>query len=693
MVVRRSPALSVLIYERDTPSDRMVYPVVTAERYKRTSLATWERRVVSGAPDADAEEIISSWTQKDYSGGIGIEDANEGTDISRTRMAIMDLRSPGQVVLPPYTWAPAPPSGASGSALPLGDVVTDEVTDDPRMYVAWGSHAWGWDEDTLAWTSTDNNLGKTPLDSGVRFGGYLFVPCGSAGALALRHQNSAAGNLGTGLKAIANTQIAPHAFGTWDSRLWAISTTNRLYELTPAQCESDPTTGWSKVASELEGDLILDRSHTPRHLFTFYNRDGKEVLWCVTDKGAFMFDFDGPRWIQTTIKPAPHPQFGLGAVPWRDEDLFIAAGGMGIARRTSADVNVPLAGPGPNLPAEYTGQIVDLEGEPSGLYALVKGLPVNTAPTLGEIAAPGNETAYLATSTMPMWLACWTGTAWCGLWENPDTTAEPTKLHLSTASDSYRLWWGDSDGQAYSQTIPLTPYNPRAKVRLGQEAFAESGWWETIRYDAQMIGWDKIASHAFATMDYASDTAYVDVAYRTDTDYPDPDNPVDEPEYTLWKRVDRAGRTLLWFDDEELNPRTGLPWREGLAFQWIQFRFTADRRQAPTSAVSPVWQSFSLHHIRVPQDAASFVIKIPFFEGPGSRGFGHRSGREMAATLRSMQRLRKMVTFQPTNEESFRGRIVGIAEEGYAGGANFSSVMVINFVEIGASANANLNVA
>ena len=61
--------------------------------------------------------------------------------------------------------------------------------------------------------------------------------------------------------------------------------------------------------------------------------------------------------------------------------------------------------------------------------------------------------------------------------------------------------------------------------------------------------------------------------------------------------------------------------------------------------------------------------------------------------LREMQRLRKMIHFQPNNYETFRGRIVGISEEAWFGGENFSSVMVLNFVEIGASSNDYQDVA
>jgi hypothetical protein len=692
VAIKRNPNSSVLIYEKDTLPGRDVYVTVSNERIKRLSLSTWERRVVNGSPSADAEEFISSWTQDDYSGGIGIEDANEGTDGSRVRFAFMDLRSPKHATHAPKTLRPTKPSWASGTSMPLGDVVSSPTADDARFYMAWGTHAGGWIESSLSYSNTDNSLlGRTPVKEGTQFGGWLFVPC-TDGFVALRQSSDATQTLNVQSSAV----FIPRCFGTWNNNLWALDVNNRLWQIDPVGVETSPITAvadvtWTQVKSPLLEELVLDRSHTPKELLTYYNRDGAEVMWCVTNKGAWMLDFATPQWIQTTLKASMHPDFGNGAVVWRTgEDLWIGAGGLDVTRFTAGSIDVPLSGPGRDqgVPAEYYGTVVDLEAERSTLYALIKGLPPTDAPTLDDMESVGQEVSYLSTPGVAMWLAAWTGTAWCCLSRETDTTGEPTRLCLSTAKSSYRLHWGGTDGQARSQLIPPAFYNPRARIQRGQDPFELVAELETFRYDANMSGWDKIASHAFAMTDFATTTQYIDVYYRTDADLPTESSA--DASYTLWKRINNSGRTLLWFDDTEEDPRTGLPWREGLNFQWIQFFF---RSVTTNELLAPIFYSFSLHHIRVPQDAASYVIKIPFFEGPGGRGAGHRSGQEMATTLREMQRLRKMIHFQPNNYESFRGRIVGISEEAWPGGENFSSVMVVNFVEIGASINTHQVVA
>lgn len=693
------PNSAVLIYNRETDPKHAVYPTVWSERVKRTSLSTWERRVVYGAPDGDAEEFTSSWIMKDISGGVGIEDGNESSDTGKISFGLIDLRSSSQVTLPPETALPANPSGASGSSIPLGDVVTSVTSDDARFYNCWGTHAWGWDEGTGTWKSTNNNLGKTPLGPGIQYGGWLWVACGSEGALALRQSNDANGTLN--IQSVAGASLPVASFGVWDGNLYAITiggegVGNRLWKITPTKVEAltagNPLTiganGWEKEVLDIDGtDAVLNMSHTPIQLLPWYNREGKEVLWCVTNKGLFMWHFDGANWINAPITPAMHPDFGKAAVTWRSgEALHVISGGLGMTTFTTSFVEVPTAGPGPQIPAEYSGTFVDIKGERSTMYALVRGLPPVASLTMTDIASPGSEVAYLAVPSVSMWLAAWTGTAWCCLSEDRETTGVPTKLHVSTAKNSYRLWWGNTDGRPRTQVLPSDFYQPRAKLKLGRDPFAPMGYFDTMRYDAMMSGWDKIASHAFLNTDYAALDEKIEIWYRTDQDY-NLNSPLDDPQYHLWKTVDRSGRNLLWFDDEDLNPRTGEPWREGVPFQWIQFRFKFFR--GANQYVSPVWSSFSFHHIRVPQDAASYVVKIPFFEGPGRRGIRGRSGMEMAQTLRGFQRGNKMIHFQPNNFETLRGRIVGISEEAWVGGYEFSSVMVLNIVELGASTNAH----
>jgi sugar lactone lactonase YvrE len=292
------------------------------------------------------------------------------------------------------------------------------------------------------------------------------------------------------------------------------------------------------------------------------------------------------------------------------------------------------------------------------------------------------------------WLGAWTGTAWCALWEG-DEDLTLTWMRLALKGD-YALWWGDTDGRAYRQLLPPPFFNPAARVKLAVYPFAPTGWMETMRYDANMGGWDKIAAHFFAMMEYAAADVYVDIAYRTDADQFD--TGLLDPPYRAWKRVDHIGRTLCRFDDTNIDPISGLPWREGEPFQWIQFRY--DFARGSNTFLSPIWMWHSLHHLSVPQDSASFTLKIPLGQKPG-KPF-NRSPDEMAETLRALQTTRKMVHLQTRNPDPshpewqvfFRGRVTQVKSEFYLGADNnLDEVVVVSFVEIGESSNEHTTVA
>ena len=292
------------------------------------------------------------------------------------------------------------------------------------------------------------------------------------------------------------------------------------------------------------------------------------------------------------------------------------------------------------------------------------------------------------------WLGAWTGTAWCALWDAADTVV-PTWMRVSLTGD-HALWWGDSNGVAYRQLLPPPFFNPASRVILGAYPFAATGWMESIRYDANMSGWDKIASHFFAMLDYAGPDTYVDISYRTDADQFD--SGLLDPPYRAWKRIDRIGRVLAWFDDTTVDAFSGLPRHEGEPFQWIQFRY--DFVRGDDTFKSPIWMWHSLHHLSVPQDSASFVLKIPL-AAKEAKPF-KRSPDEMAETLRALQTTRKMVHLQTRNADPdhpewkvfFRGRVTAVKSEFYVGANNnLDEIMVVNFVELGASSNEFTTVA
>jgi hypothetical protein len=287
------------------------------------------------------------------------------------------------------------------------------------------------------------------------------------------------------------------------------------------------------------------------------------------------------------------------------------------------------------------------------------------------------------------WLAAWTGTAWCALWESA-VSMTPTWMRIAMKGD-YALWWGNTDGVAFRQLLPPPFFNPAARVTLGVYPFSPTGWMESVRFDAQMGGWDKVATHLFAMLDYAAADTYVDISYRTDADQYD--TGLLSPPYRPWKRIDHIGRTICHFDDSEtdLDPISGGKWLEGECFQWIQFRY--DFVRGDNRDKSPIWLWHSMHFVPVPQDAATFALKIPVnFE----RSVYNRSPNEMTQTLRGLGITRPFLHLQignarpsqPDWQVFFRVKVTQVKSEFVTGADNnLDEVISLSLVEIGESSN------
>ena len=405
------PANHFRLWTRDTPANRQLYPGKLGERIPRTQTATWDRRVVTGPVSADAEALISSWTQDDYSGGFGIKDGNESVDTSRIAFGVIDPRRPKSMCLPPLTSEPALPAGMTGPAWPLGDI-------GENFYVAWEAGIFGWDAASDDWHVTENEWPAdfVPVNEPVAFGGAVFVPGGAEGTVILTEADDATGDLDVAQLAGVTAVV----FGLHDDKLWAIDTDNHLWMLTALGAFAGAATlaNWGTVnatagytGTELQdtfGNAIkLNAGVVPTTLLNWFNNAQEPTLWCVTrGQGAYMLNPDEPRWIQATIKPGTHPNWGIDAEVFRDgEDLFIAGGGLDLTRLT-VNAEVPLSGPSKDqgVPTQYQGTIVDLLSERSSLYALVQagtsvaaGSPTSTWVLQDTIGNQGSATGQFNT--------------------------------------------------------------------------------------------------------------------------------------------------------------------------------------------------------------------------------------------------------------------------------------------------------
>lgn len=362
-----------------TPDNEGYYPIVGT--VSSLSTATFAPKTTIGDYTKDADDYTSTWIISDLSGGMNVEDMNEGSDTARAWTIFADTRKPGKIALNPrverFQW-----TGATGTSYPLG-VVND------TFYAVIGSEICGWNEanEDFGTTYAAEAITLTPVGKPVSFAGKIFVPCGSAGYFYVTESatgNPTVTNVTTAIQqypAAYNPSSLdvdppmPVAFAVFDQKLWALTTGGAVaWSFDGGQNGVGGSVGWTWEYNEPEGWYPrIESGSTPQRIIGFYNPNGDPTLMIVTDRGLFRHEWGVKKIVDTPAKWPPHPDHGDAVCVWRaGEDMHV---GMGLDtwRYTSANVVVPLSGLARDdgVPQELRGKIYDLEPETSEMYALL----------------------------------------------------------------------------------------------------------------------------------------------------------------------------------------------------------------------------------------------------------------------------------------------------------------------------------
>lgn len=348
------------------------YPVADDDPVvNRSQLGVFVRKFIEGDAQYDTDDYLSARIYSNLSGGIGIEDADEGAHTDRFWFGVMDTRNPNMIGLPPLV-TQTKPGAASGTCRPLGVIGS-------QFYAAFTTTAYGWNDSGAAWHTTANALTNAPVNKPVLFDGNVWIPQGANGIRAVTETGAGTGTLTVAL-ATATPEAA--ALAIWNNTLYAIATDGDLWRLPQG------STTWGTVTNAAGAALRVNTGETPKNLVTYFDRQGAPTLWLITDRAAYMFYEALVEWRQSNIVFPRHPDFGRSACVWRTgEDLWISAA-ADVVRQTTGNAIVPLASGlsrDQGLPQEYRGAILDLEPEISHLWALV-----------GNTATPTQPYAYAA---------------------------------------------------------------------------------------------------------------------------------------------------------------------------------------------------------------------------------------------------------------------------------------------------------
>jgi tripartite motif-containing protein 71 len=336
--------------------------VIAGRRYplaavvERSQLGIFDRKFIVGDAQFDSDSYQSAAIYSNLSGGIGIEDSDEGADATRFWFGVMDTRSPRMIGLPPLVNTPAPPQ--AGAARPLGVIGT-------QFYMCFDDDAYGWNDASNGWHVTVNDLDFAPVNKPVAFDGRVWIPQGANGIRAVTETTP---NNGTLTEALITATPEAAGLAIWNNTLYAIATDGDLWRL------NQGSTTWAVVANSAGTTLRINTSETPKNLCTYFNRLGEPTLWLVTDRAAYQLYEQAVEWRPSNIIWPPHQDFGRAVAVWRTgEDLWITAG-LDIVRMTTGNALVPLASGvsrDQGVPQGYRGTILDICPEISHLYALV----------------------------------------------------------------------------------------------------------------------------------------------------------------------------------------------------------------------------------------------------------------------------------------------------------------------------------
>ena len=490
-------------------------------------VATFPPKITIGETTKGAHPLLSTWAFGGLTSGSGIA-THSGATTRRYRIGLAETRNSDFFNSPPK---PQTYSGSDGF-MPHNDLVVGGVR---RLYANFGLDLHLWNENTLSFTDTTQNLADGAEAPGIAFEGTstlkLYIPLGSYGYA--RWDGTTLTNV-----AASGSQPAVRDFVVLGSLLIALATNQQLWwSIDGSTWTSYGTAG--KLPAGIFG----------WHLRIFKNNYGDKTVHISTDGGLFVFDPAGPTMYDTDLGQAPHPSLGRAMDRWRDQ-LYIS-GGMGARSWNGSSINPMGLDRNHGLPNAYRGRIYDLVGGLNSLYALVYG---------------GGADYHS--------LHAWTGEGWEMLWRG-DSNEGLNPMVISSAQSGYRLWWG-FDTNALS--LPISPDDANAE----QQAEALTGvyerdWFlETGRNAFEMEGFTK-KGISIKWEEYTADDGVVGFQYRTNLSDMSVDDgwqypSVDPPVYPASSSTDGAwnDRSYLF----GLNVSNGRYYGE--PFEWIEFRWFGD---------------------------------------------------------------------------------------------------------------------
>ena len=492
---------SKVIEPNEVSLNGVYYPIT---RPVRSTLASiYPAKVVIGDTDKDSDPRSSVIGWSDWRGGIGINRMEGAADVNRAWFSTCQLRYKNHLVLPSLATETTTPSHSLGQGV-IGAIETfkNEVYAfwnggsgaTPKLYkYANGSDSWGSQITTSGVTDAVTDSVVWTNASGTSYLVFAHYDSGGSG-----YTYSTDGSSFT-----TDTQDAQF-LATWDDRLWGISYAGQLWYSTDAGTEF------------LDAVLPLpDGSVTS--LFVARSSAGMPIIYAMTTEGLFAHDADNARFDATELELPIHPDNGKGSTRWRDSVYIPSGNGIYKYINGNNSAIVTIVGPDKDdgMPSEKRGSIRAMSGSHNellvGVDAQTGADPISYDAVSRQWQSHFGSTV-MADDTGFSTILGYNELGWEVKWMSGTVGETVDLLHVSTAYNKYRLWWG-SGGDVYFMDLPKDIINPSETDNF---PYGLTGVHETPWFNAGQSEVDKLALKLKIECSGLSANETVLVQYATD---------------------------------------------------------------------------------------------------------------------------------------------------------------------------------
>jgi len=426
----------------------------------------------------------------------------EGAEVSRAWYSTCQLRYKNHLVLPGLvTESTSPSHGLTDATIGAINTLANEVyafwngsvSESPLLYKYNNtSDSWG--------TALSQNAADRVTDS------VVFTNASGTTYLVFAHYDTN----GSGYTYSSNgsswtTDATATKFLTvWDERLWGISHVGQLWYATA-------------IGTEVNDAVLPLADGAVTGLFVARNAAGSPIIYASTTQGLFAHNSDTAMWEFTQMTFPVHPDNGKGSTTWRDS-VFIPAGNS-LYRYINGSQSAVITTVGPDkddgLPSDKRGAIRMLSGTHNELLA---GLDARTAPsTIASTSIPYQWLSHQGSSVIAgdsgySTILGYNEMGWEVKWQAGSSGKSIDSMHVSSAYDKYRVWWGHNDIVHYMD-LPKDIINPS---EVSEFAYALSATHETPWFNAGQSEVDKLALKLRIEAQDLSSTSVMKIEYATD---------------------------------------------------------------------------------------------------------------------------------------------------------------------------------